>query len=150
MSTEPFNEDTPNADLTENTQERNGEESAIRKKEERHTPKAAGQRLRDARSDRALTQAELAERIGVTQTAVSRYELGLDTPGGNVLQRLLTVLEINYPWYAEGSGPRDAPEHKISQEALKIAQALDTLPAAKREEIFALIMFWINRAKSKL
>ena len=117
--------------------------------EEEDARKQMGQRLRDTRKKRGSTQSELAERIGVTQTAVSRYELGLDTPGGNVLQRLLTALQINYPWYAKGTGPRNALQHKVSSKALKIAQALDRLPAARREEIFALIISWMSDTTGK-
>jgi len=149
MSTEPAYKDTPEPILTENTQGTNGQEPEISKSVERLAKEAAGQRLRTVRKQRKLMQTELAKMIGVTQTAISRYELGLDIPGGPILQKLLTALEINYLWYIDGVGPRDLSSRKISKEALRIAQALDTLPAARREEIFALIIAWMSDTTGK-
>lgn len=49
---------------------------------------SAAATVRDARHSAALTQRELAERIGTTQSAVSRWERGHDEP------RLTTLREI--------------------------------------------------------
>lgn len=46
------------------------------------------ERLRQARRDAALTQAELAKRAGVTQSAISGFELGHARPN------LITVTAI--------------------------------------------------------
>lgn len=45
--------------------------------------------LRDLRKDRAISQRELAERIGLTQTQVSRFE------GGRADLRLSSLVEIS-------------------------------------------------------
>lgn len=47
------------------------------------------------RTEKKLTQEELAEKIGVTQMAVSFYERGVRKPTVAVLMRLADVLECS-------------------------------------------------------
>jgi transcriptional regulator with XRE-family HTH domain len=58
---------------------------------ERHTltALASGRLIRDARQLAGLTQAELARRLGTTQSAVSNWERGHDTPRVDTLARIL-------------------------------------------------------------
>jgi transcriptional regulator with XRE-family HTH domain len=104
---------------------------------------ARGRRLKQARKMRNLTQRQLAEGVGVGQTAISRYELGIDDPGGITLQRILTVLEIQYQWYHDGSGTMDVQAHAISAEVIEIARALDRLPKNVRERLIDAIKLWL-------
>lgn len=53
-----------------------------------------GEALQTARRARGLTQPEVAEKAGVTQVAVSRYENGERTPDAEVLGRLATALGV--------------------------------------------------------
>ena len=45
--------------------------------------------IRDARTEAGLTQAALAERLGTTQSVVSRWERGGDEPRLSTLTRIL-------------------------------------------------------------
>jgi transcriptional regulator with XRE-family HTH domain len=49
----------------------------------------SGRLIREARRLRGLTQAELARRLGTTQSAVSNWERGRDTPRVDTLARIL-------------------------------------------------------------
>ena len=51
----------------------------------------AGGLLREAREGAGLTQAELAQRAGVTQSVISAYERGRREPGLATLQRLVAA-----------------------------------------------------------
>jgi transcriptional regulator with XRE-family HTH domain len=51
-----------------------------------------GQALRTLRADKGLTAVELAERVGVTQTAISRYEVGTRRPSPETLERIADAL----------------------------------------------------------
>jgi len=53
---------------------------------------------RRIRIARHLTQAQLAKRVGVSTTAISHYEKGIDDPGLDILDRLLVALEC---WYSD-------------------------------------------------
>ena len=86
-------------------------------------------RIRTARRKRGLTQTDLADRLAVTPTTVSRWERGEARPRTRYLEQLAGVLEV----------PRDAlrpslarvlasPPH-VKNAARRIAQALDTLAA---------------------
>lgn len=69
------------------------------------------ERFAEAREQTGLTQAELAERVGVSQTAVLNIENGKTKKSG-YLADLARELGVTYDWLAEGIGPRrlvDAP-----------------------------------------
>lgn len=53
-----------------------------------------GDRLRRHRQTSQITQAALAEMLGVTQATLSRYETGYDTPGIPVARRIAAALKI--------------------------------------------------------
>lgn len=52
-----------------------------------------GQRIRERREELGLSQAELARRLGVSQSTVGNYEAGISSPNGENLLRLFDCLE---------------------------------------------------------
>ena len=62
-----------------------------------------GEAIETARRSRGLTQPEVAERAGVTQAALSRYENDQRTPEPEVLQRLADALGVTVE-LLEGAG----------------------------------------------
>ena len=56
--------------------------------------KGIGQTIRLARIKKGMTQAELAETIGVSQGAVGQWEHGMTIPRPNHIVRLSALLEI--------------------------------------------------------
>jgi Zn-dependent peptidase ImmA (M78 family)/transcriptional regulator with XRE-family HTH domain len=59
------------------------------------TQEELGRRIADARRDLGLTQGELAERVGLTQTVVSRIETGSRVVGSLELAELAEVLGVS-------------------------------------------------------
>lgn len=59
-----------------------------------------GARLWQARVDSGLTQAELADKAGLAQRALSNYERGLTHPDAPTIERLAKALEIDPAWLA--------------------------------------------------
>ena len=55
---------------------------------------ALGERLRAARLRRNMTQAELAERVGVTMQTLAKLEAGVPTTSMAALVRVLSVLGL--------------------------------------------------------
>lgn len=53
-----------------------------------------GDRLRQLRKDRKLTQQQLAELIGVKNSVISFYEVGERTPSPDVLRKLALALHV--------------------------------------------------------
>lgn len=54
-------------------------------------------RLRAARRAAGLTQAELAERVGVDRVSIGRYEAGAVTPAADTYLRILAACRRNPP-----------------------------------------------------
>jgi HTH-type transcriptional regulator/antitoxin HipB len=52
--------------------------------------------IRDARNKSGLTQAELAERLGVARATVNGYEIGKQNLTIGTLQKIATALEIPF------------------------------------------------------
>ena len=59
--------------------------------------RALGERIHLLRRRAGLDQAELADRLGVSQAAVSTWELGKSEPGLLDIAPLCGVLECSYP-----------------------------------------------------
>src|SRR5436305_555244 len=70
-----------------------------RKKTIRHDPIVArfGQRLRELRLARGLSQAELASRAAITTNYISRLEGGGAAPGIDLVARLASALGVPLP-----------------------------------------------------
>ena len=67
-----------------------------------------GQKIRQIRKSRHLTQAELASRIGVTQSDLSRMENGEYKVGLDTLFRILQVFELSMSHFFEEPSPDSA------------------------------------------
>ncbi|MDE7220723.1 MAG: helix-turn-helix domain-containing protein [Oscillospiraceae bacterium] len=65
-----------------------------------------GNRLRDRRKELGYSQGELAEKLGVSLSAISNYENGLNAMREDVLLRLFRVLDVepNYLYQDDFSG----------------------------------------------
>lgn len=53
-----------------------------------------GLKIKNARSNAHVTQAELAHRLGVTAQSISQYERGVKIPKFDTLKKIATALEI--------------------------------------------------------
>jgi len=69
------------------------------------SPGFVGARLTEARKARGLTQAALAELLGVTRAAVSQYEGGQATPRADVLMKVASTLNVRPEFFV--LPPRD-------------------------------------------
>jgi transcriptional regulator with XRE-family HTH domain len=54
-----------------------------------------GRQLHIARTNKGLTMVELAEKVGVTQPMISRFEKGTKKPGVELLRDIADVLEVS-------------------------------------------------------
>lgn len=55
--------------------------------------KKIGKKIKIARIELDLTQADLAEKIGAKQKSISRYETGLSMPSIETLVKILKILK---------------------------------------------------------
>ena len=66
---------------------------------------AIGARIKAARERAGLTQASLAERVGVTRSAVAQWETGRSGQVGGNLTQIASVLGIGVEYLLLGSTP---------------------------------------------
>lgn len=67
----------------------------MKESRERLVWKRWGKRVRDARTTAGLTQEQLAERVHVRQSTVSKWEMGDHAPGDEEKMRLAEALDCS-------------------------------------------------------
>ena len=87
-----------------------------------------GQRIRERREELGLSHAELARRLGVTQSTVGNYEAGISSPNGENLLRLFDCLETepNYLFqdsYRGGKKVLSGPERALLERYRRLSPA---------------------------
>jgi transcriptional regulator with XRE-family HTH domain len=100
-----------------------------------------GQKIRQIRKSRHLTQADLAARIGVTQSDLSRMENGEYKVGLDTLFKILQVFELSMSHFFEESA---AETPAASREFSGVAAPFEdwaALPDETRREVREFIAF---------
>lgn len=83
-----------------------------------------GQRLKELRVQSGMTQLQLAQRMGVTKSVVSFYELQERTPSPDILVKLSGIFKVSTD-YLLGLDPRETIDISgLSREDIAIMRAL--------------------------
>ena len=83
-----------------------------------------GQRLKELRVQAGMTQLQLAQRMGVTKSVVSFYELQERTPSQDILVKLSGIFKVSTD-YLLGLDPRETIDISgLSREDIAIMRAL--------------------------
>ena len=105
-----------------------------------------GQKIRQIRKSRRLTQADLASRIGVTQSDLSRMENGEYKVGLDTLFRILQVFELSMSRFFEEPAA-DAPEAEeptapdAASETQQLVADFDELDEDARRDVREFMAF---------
>ena len=83
--------------------------------------------LKDLRKTKKLTQKQLATQIGLTTTAVSKYELGESVPPLDVLRILASVFGVSIDYLAGIEKAPSIPTTGLTKEQLDIMNELATI-----------------------
>lgn len=91
--------------------------------------KTFARRLMQLRKKRRLTQRALADRLCCSQSAISKYEIGGDTPGIDFLVNVATYFNVSADWLLglpehRCHDSRDHAAKRKLQEARKAAEAM--------------------------
>ena len=104
-----------------------------------------GQKIRQIRKSRHLTQADLASRIGVTQSDLSRMENGEYKVGLDTLFRILHVFELSMSRFFEEpsaeTGASDAQAADAPFDDTPLARDWAALPEDSRREVREFVAF---------
>lgn len=85
-----------------------------------------GQRIRAARKAAGHNQAELAERVGVSQPSVANWESGVHDPRRLMIIKIAAALGVSAEWLA--SGARSADERDAHSAAAYLRRAIRHTP----------------------
>ena len=97
-------------------------------------------RLRFALDRSGMSQAELAERIGVTKGSVSNWILGrVSSIKSGTINKLADVLDVDARWLVTGAGSHDQPaEPEELAEVIDFKKALQRASEQQREMLGAI------------
>jgi transcriptional regulator with XRE-family HTH domain len=84
-------------------------------------------RLKAIRLNLAMSQREIAIRLGIGLKSWQQYEQGTSIPGGKVLVALLEKLNVNINWLLSGTGKMYFNEADIDYDRDLLSQAVSTL-----------------------
>lgn len=98
-------------------------------------------RLKDLREESGLSQALLAEELGVSRGSISYYENGDRTPDVEFLTKVKTYFGVDYEYLL---GDSDVRNHR---DRTSIEAAIEHLPEAKRTSIFHCVRMLIQCAE---
>ena len=95
-----------------------------------------GQRIRQLRKDRSLTQAELAENVGVQQSDLCRMETGEYKVSLETLFKILKIFEMNI-----GEFFHEAPPGQLSAPETEMIRSFRNLSPPAQDEVRHFIKF---------
>lgn len=116
------------------------------------------QRIQQARKVRKLSQANLAERLGVTRVACSHWETGRAKPSTKHIEKMAEILAVDAHWMISGKKgrpieSRQNTDNRVANEAkavLKETQAGYQAIFDKETLKVAGEYFSLNRTQRKL
>ena len=101
-----------------------------------------GQRIRNLRKDRGLTQAELAGRIGIQQSDLCRMESGEYKVSLETLFKILKVFEMRVAEFFHEAAPEN-----LTLEEQRLVTAYRALTPAARQQVREFVHFTDRRAR---
>ncbi|MBQ0037511.1 MAG: LexA family transcriptional regulator [Clostridiales bacterium] len=97
-----------------------------------------GEQLRHRREELQLSRAELAERLGVSRSAVGNYETGVSAPKEEILLQLFDALQVD-PNYLYRDSFRADTAFTCSNEERVLLQKYRALHPVGRQAVYALV-----------
>lgn len=96
-----------------------------------------GEQLRRRREELGLSRVELADRLGITRSAVGNYETGVSAPKEEILLRLFDALQVD-PNYLYRDSFRSDP-FACSDEERRLLEKLRRLSLTGRQTVHSLV-----------
>lgn len=109
--------------------------------------KNLGERIQTLRKEAGLTQVELAKKIKISPTQMTRYEIRGVQPPADMLKRLTDVLNISVDFLINGDKDQKAKSALKDDELLMQFKKIEQLPSDKQKlikEILDLFIFKTN------
>lgn len=108
-----------------------------------------GERLKQLRKEKNLTQSELGQKINVTKVSISGYESGNRTPDTDTLQRIADFFEVSTDYLlgrtntpALSKEEMDEAEFQAFANDPELKRWYRELPKSKEEDLRMLRSMW--------
>lgn len=108
-----------------------------------------GDRLRQLRKERHLTQAELARQIGIQQSDLSRMEKGEYRVSLDHLFKILAVFDLDLSRFFDDQDAAMSGSQPLSQTDMQILHMLRQLSPEARMEVKEFLEFKLRREKAE-
>jgi len=110
-----------------------------------------GERIKELRTLKKLTQSDLAKEVGLTYIQVGRYETQKSNPSSDVLQKLANALDTTTDYLMNGSQDEVVSAQLTDKELLKQFRAVEQLDAEDKHLVKTFIdAFLTKRQVQKL
>ncbi len=107
--------------------------------------KELGLKIQTAREDKRMTQGQLAEAIGCSQSALSNYEKGKRRIYLSQLEKLTEVLEKPLEFFVEGFGENsidaDGASDTSDDDLIRLMNHIHSLDYSERVQVEDFILF---------
>lgn len=110
-----------------------------------HDPDGFGQRLRQLRKQRELSQTDLGKLVDLHYTHIGRYERGASRPSADAVHRLAEALGVSTDYLMEGATEEAAKARFEDRELLRRFQEVQDLPDRDKEVIKELLDAFLTK-----
>jgi transcriptional regulator with XRE-family HTH domain len=121
-------------------------EVVLAKTAQRQQNETIGQRLARLRRDRGITQAELAEKLEMTQPMISGYEHGTLRLHGELIVELARILSVSSDELLGLGGESKSMTAPKNRRLLRRLQELDSLPRRDQQALLRTIDAFLRKA----
>ncbi|MFC5467685.1 helix-turn-helix domain-containing protein [Cohnella suwonensis] len=98
-----------------------------------------GERLRELRLRRKISQEEVAKHIGITRSAYSHYEINNRQPVYETLIKLAAFFDVSLDYIIGGANSKPKPESGVSAESREILSLIQHMSQDQRKKSLHLI-----------
>ncbi len=105
------------------------------------------QRIKLARENKNINQAQLAEKAGVTPAAISQIEKGIRTPTIPVLQRITSVLNVSLDYLLGKTDESEIGDLLQNQEVRTFFRGFQSLDPEDKQTVEKMIDFFKSKKK---
>ena len=106
-----------------------------------------GDRIKKLRNTKKLTQAQLAETVGVTYIQIGRYEKLKSNPSADVLQRLAEALDTTTDYLMNGTSEQIAAGKVTDRDLINLFKDVEQLSSEDQQMIKIFLDAIITKRK---
>lgn len=104
-----------------------------------------GERLKELRNNKKMSQSELAEFAGLHYTQIGRYEKNKSLPSSDILKKLADLFSVSIDYLIEGTTEENAKSHIHDRDLLKQFKEIEELDQKDKEVIKILLDAFLTK-----